>query len=55
MYLNPILSLPRSRFGRIAWSLLRRPLKSHEFPAEHERLVTPEDLVRFGFWTAESA
>lgn len=50
MYLNPIANpIPRSRLGRIAWSLLRHPLKSREFPARNERLVTPAELLRFGF------
>ncbi len=46
MYLNPI---SRSRVGRIAWSFFRHPVKSREFPAKHERLVTADDLVRLGF------
>ena len=46
VYLNPIT---RSRVGRIAWSLLRHPVKSREFPAKHERLVTRDDLLRYGF------
>ena len=46
MYLVPIT---RSRVGRIAWSLLRLPIKNREFPARHERLVTPDELMRFGF------
>lgn len=33
--------------GRIAWSLFRHPVKSREFPARSERLVTTEDLLRF--------
>lgn len=45
MYTNP---LSRSRMGRIAWSLLRHPVKSREFPARRERLVTAAELVRFG-------
>ena len=45
MYINP---LARSRMGRIAWSLLRHPVKSREFPDKHERLVTAAELVRFG-------
>lgn len=49
MYLNPILSPPRSRVGRIAWSLLRHPLKSRGFPAKHERLVTAAELLQHGF------
>lgn len=54
MYLNPITSpLSRSRVARIAWSLLH-PVKSlpatnTEFPAEHERLITPAELTRYGF------
>ncbi|HEY5151108.1 MAG TPA: hypothetical protein VIJ23_15080 [Mycobacterium sp.] len=46
MYLNPI---SRSRAARIAWSLFRHPVKSREFPAKHERLVTADELLRFGF------
>jgi hypothetical protein len=34
--------------GRIAWLLIRHPMKSREFPAKHERLVTAEDLMFFG-------
>jgi hypothetical protein len=45
MYTNP---LSRSRMGRIAWSLLRHPVKSREFPAKQERLVTAAELVRYG-------
>ena len=45
MYLNP---LSRSRVNRIAWSLLRHPLKSREFPAKAERLITADELLRFG-------
>ena len=45
MHLNP---LPRSRVGRIAWSWFRYPMKSREFPAKHERLVTADELLRFG-------
>jgi hypothetical protein len=39
---------PRSRVGRIAWSWVRYPVKSREFPAKHERLVTAEELVYLG-------
>ena len=49
MYLNPIATPPRSRVGRRAWSLLRHPVKSREFPATRERLVTPAELVQYGF------
>ena len=46
MYLNPI---SRSRVARMAWYLFRHPVKSREFPAKHERLVTADELLRFGF------
>lgn len=49
MYLNPIATPPQSRVGRMAWSLLRHPVKSREFPARRERLVTTADLVQFSF------
>jgi hypothetical protein len=49
VYLNPIVSPPRSRVGRMAWSLLRHPVKSREFPAKCERLVTAADLLPYGF------
>ncbi|WP_280513766.1 hypothetical protein [Mycobacterium asiaticum] len=42
--MNPV---PRSKMGRIAWSLFRHPVKSREFPARNERLVTAEELMRF--------
>jgi hypothetical protein len=45
VYLNPIY---RTRMSRIAWSLLRHPVKCREYPAKAERLVTPDELVRFG-------
>ena len=45
MNTNPIV---RSRMGRIAWSLFRHPVKSREFPARQERLITADELVRFG-------
>lgn len=44
MHMNPV---PRSRMGRIAWSLVRHPMKSREFPARNERLVTAEEMLRF--------
>lgn len=51
VYLNNPISTPllRTRVGRIAWSLLAHPVKSREFPAKHERLVTPDELMRYGF------
>ena len=45
VHINP---MTRSRVGRIAWSWFRHPVKSREFPAKHERLVTAEELLRFG-------
>jgi len=45
VYINP---MTRSRVGRIAWSWFRYPVKSREFPAKHERLVTADELMRFG-------
>jgi hypothetical protein len=45
VYINPI---SRSRVSRIAWSLFRHPVKSREFPAKQERLITPDELLRFG-------
>jgi hypothetical protein len=33
----------------MAWSLLRHPVKSREFPARRERLVTAAELLRYGF------
>jgi hypothetical protein len=46
VYLTPIT---RSRVGRIAISLLRRPVKSNEFSEKHERLITAAELMRYGF------
>jgi hypothetical protein len=34
---------------RIAWSLFRHPVRSLDFPAKQERLVTADELVRFGY------
>lgn len=45
MHLTP---LPRSRVGRIAWLWFRHPMKSREFPAKLERLVTADELLRYG-------
>lgn len=44
VYINPIY---RYRMGRMAWSLLRYPRRSREFPAKHERLITADELMRF--------
>lgn len=47
---NPITSpILLSRLGRVAMSYLAHPVKSREFPAEHERLVTPDELMVYGF------
>ena len=40
--------LTRTRVGRIAWLLFRHPVKSREFPAKHERLVTAAELLGYG-------
>jgi hypothetical protein len=32
----------------MAWSLFRHPVKSREFPAKRERLVTAEEMLLFG-------
>jgi hypothetical protein len=32
----------------MAWSLFRHPVKSREFPAKRERLVTVEEMLLFG-------
>ena len=45
VYLNP---LSRSRMSRIAWSLFRHPVRCREYPAKNERLVTADELLRFG-------
>lgn len=50
MYLSPMMSpIPMSRAFRMVWSLLRHPVKSREFPARHERLITADELLRYGF------
>jgi hypothetical protein len=38
----------RSRMSRMAWSLFRHPLRTREFPAKNERLITADELLRFG-------
>lgn len=40
--------ITRTRVGRIAWTLFRHPVKSREFPAKAERLITPDELLRYG-------
>lgn len=44
MHINPAFR----RVRRIALSLIRQPMGSREFPAQHERLVTLEELLRLG-------
>lgn len=44
VHMNPV---PRTKMARIAWSLVRHPVKSREFPARSERLVTAADMMRF--------
>ncbi|PRC44659.1 hypothetical protein C6A85_99115 [Mycobacterium sp. ITM-2017-0098] len=45
VHTNPI---SRTRISRITWSLFRHPVKSREFPAKAERLITADELVRYG-------
>ncbi|TQK29508.1 hypothetical protein FBY28_2516 [Arthrobacter sp. SLBN-53] len=45
MYMTPN---SRSRVSRIAWSWLRHPRRSRDFPAKHERLITSAELLRYG-------
>ena len=45
MHLN---QLSRSRVGRMAWSWFLHPVKSREFPAKQERLITADELLRYG-------
>jgi hypothetical protein len=45
MHLTPIT---RHHVRRIAWSLFRHPVPSRDFPAKAERLITADELVRFG-------
>ena len=50
MYLSPMLSpIPLPRAATMPWSPLRHPVRSREFPARHERLITADELLRFGF------
>lgn len=50
MYLSPMMSpVPLSRAVRMVWSLLRHPVRSREFPARNERLITADELLRYGF------
>jgi hypothetical protein len=32
----------------MAWSLFRHPLRAREFSAKNERLITADELLRFG-------
>jgi hypothetical protein len=45
VYHNPLY---RSRVSRIAWLWFRHPVKSREFPARAERLITADELLRYG-------
>lgn len=50
MYLSPMMNpIPLSRAIRMVWALLHRPGGSYEFPARHERLITADELLKFGF------
>ena len=46
-----LISIPRSQAGRIA-RLLRHPVKSREFPAQEERLITADEARRYRTTTA---
>lgn len=37
-----------TRTARIALLLIRRPIMSRRYPAEQERLVTPQELAALG-------
>ena len=45
MYANPIY---RYQMRRIAWLLLRHPMRRREFPEQQERLITADELLHFG-------
>jgi hypothetical protein len=45
VYHNPLY---RTRVSRIAWLWFRHPVKSREFPARAERLITADELLRYG-------
>ena len=52
MYLNPILNpLTLMRSARTTLSVMRHPVRSLEFPAKQERLVTADELMRYGLLT----
>ncbi|TDK94714.1 hypothetical protein EI067_18955 [Mycobacterium paragordonae] len=36
--------LPRSRIARLAWSWVRHPVRSREYPADRERLITAQEF-----------
>ena len=49
LYLNPILNpLTLMRSARTTLSVMRHPVRSLEFPAKQERLVTADELMRYG-------
>ncbi len=45
VYVNAI---SRYRAGRMAWLFFRHPVRSREFPAKAERLITADELLRYG-------
>jgi len=50
MYLSPMMyPIPLTRAVRMFWSLLRYPIRSRGFPARHERLITADELLRYGY------
>lgn len=42
-----IMPTPRSPLGRLAWSWVRHPVRSREYPAKRERLITAEEVHKF--------
>ena len=52
VFLAPIPDpLALMRAARATWSILRHPVKSRGFPAKHERLVTADEMMRYGLFS----
>jgi hypothetical protein len=43
-----ISAISRYRAGRVARLFFRNPVRRHEFPAKAERLITADELLRYG-------
>jgi len=41
-------STPMCWATRVAWSLFRCPVRSRQFPARNERLITASERLRYG-------